>query len=53
MTTWNRRCCYSLVDNNKVELGMPVETVTRKMRNHGDERGLIVYGYKFRPAVVV
>jgi len=25
--------------------------VTRKMRNDGDERGLIVYGYKFRPAV--
>jgi len=24
--------------------------VTRKMRNDGDERGLIVYGYKFRPA---
>jgi hypothetical protein len=28
---------------------MPVEMVTRKMRNDGDERGLIVYGYKFRP----
>jgi hypothetical protein len=25
---------------------MPVEMVTRKMRNDGDERGLIVYGYK-------
>jgi hypothetical protein len=34
-----------------VEIGMPVEMVTRKMRNDGDERGLIVYGYKFRPAV--
>ena len=33
----------------KVEIGMPVEMVTRKMRNDGDERGLIVYGYKFRP----
>lgn len=33
-----------------VEIGMPVEMVTRKMRNDGDERGLIVYGYKFRPA---
>ena len=32
-----------------VEIGMPVEMVTRKMRNDGDERGLIVYGYKFRP----
>jgi hypothetical protein len=39
------------VDNNAVEIGMPVEMVTRKMRNDGDERGLIVYGYKFRPAV--
>jgi uncharacterized OB-fold protein len=40
------------VDNNAVEIGMPVEMVTRKMRNDGDERGLIVYGYKFRPSVV-
>ena len=38
------------VDNSAVEIGMPVEMVTRKMRNDGDERGLIVYGYKFRPA---
>jgi hypothetical protein len=39
------------VDNDQVQIGMPVEMVTRKMRNDGDERGLIVYGYKFRPAV--
>ena len=32
------------VDNSAVEIGMPVEMVTRKMRNDGDERGLIVYG---------
>jgi hypothetical protein len=25
--------------------------VTRKMRNDGDERGIIVYGYKFRPVL--
>ena len=31
------------------EIGMAVEMVTRKMRDDGDERGLIVYGYKFRP----
>lgn len=31
-----------------IEIGMPVEMVTRKMRNDGDERGVIVYGYKFR-----
>ena len=41
------------VDNSAIEIGMPVEMVTRKMRNDGDERGLIVYGYKFRPAVAV
>lgn len=31
-----------------VQIGMPLEMVTRKMRNDGDKRGLIVYGYKFR-----
>ena len=36
-----------------VEIGMPVEMVTRRMRNDGDERGVIVYGYKFRPAQLV
>ena len=34
-----------------VEIGMPVEMVTRKLRSDGDERGILVYGYKFRPAV--
>ena len=33
-----------------VEIGMPVEMVTRKLRSDGDERGVIVYGYKFRPS---
>jgi len=32
-----------------VEIGMPVEMVTRKLRPDGEERGLLVYGYKFRP----
>ena len=32
-----------------VEIGMPVEMVTRKLRSDGEERGLLVYGYKFRP----
>ena len=32
------------------KIGMPVEMVTRKLRTDGDERGLLVYGYKFRPA---
>jgi len=38
------------VDGGEVKIGMPVEMVTRKMRDDGDERGMIVYGYKFRPA---
>ncbi|MDR3573299.1 MAG: Zn-ribbon domain-containing OB-fold protein [Anaerolineaceae bacterium] len=33
-----------------VEIGMPVEMVTRKIRSDGDERGMLVYGYKFRPS---
>lgn len=37
------------VDNDAVEIGMPVEMVTRKLREDGD-RGMLVYGYKFRPA---
>lgn len=32
-----------------VEIGMPVEMVTRRLREDGDERGMLVYGYKFRP----
>jgi len=27
-----------------VEIGMPVEMVTRKLRSDGDERGMLVYG---------
>lgn len=34
-----------------VTIGMPVEMVTRKIRDDGDERGIIVYGYKFRPVL--
>jgi uncharacterized OB-fold protein len=30
-------------------IGMPVQMVTRKLRTEG-ARGMIVYGYKFRPA---
>ena len=32
-----------------VQIGMPVEMVTRKIRSDGDDRGMLVYGYKFRP----
>lgn len=35
----------------EVEIGMPVEMVTRKLRDNSDETGIIVYGYKFRPLV--
>ncbi len=37
------------VDAEQVEIGMPVEMVTRRLRQDGDERGVIIYGYKFRP----
>lgn len=33
-----------------VSIGMPVEMVTRKLRDLGPD-GLIVYGYKFRPVL--
>jgi scaffold protein (connect acetoacetyl-CoA thiolase and HMG-CoA synthase) len=39
------------LDNAPVKIGMPVEMATRRMRNDGDERGVIVYGYKFRPVM--
>lgn len=35
----------------KVEIGMPVEMVTRKLKEDGPA-GLIHYGYKFRPLMV-
>ncbi len=35
--------------DQSVEIGTPVEMVTRRLRQDGDERGMIVYGYKFRP----
>ena len=31
------------------EIGMGVEMVTRRLRSDGDERGMLIYGYKFRP----
>lgn len=39
------------LENKQVEIGMPVEIVTRKLRSATDERGMLVYGYKFRPKV--
>lgn len=39
------------VHERDVKVGMRVEMVTRVMREDGD-RGMIVYGYKFRPALL-
>ena len=36
------------VQPEQVEIGMPVEMVTRKVREFGED-GVILYGYKFRP----
>lgn len=36
------------VDHEDVHIGMPVEMVTRRLREEGEE-GQIIYGYKFRP----
>jgi len=36
------------VDTEEVTIGMPVEMVTRKLSQEGEE-GQILYGYKFRP----
>ncbi len=33
---------------DSVQIGQPVEMVTRRLRSQG-ERGVILYGYKFRP----
>jgi len=38
------------VEREKVEIGMPVEMVTRRLREDGS-KGMIVYGYKFRPVL--
>jgi len=39
------------LEEGKLEIGTPVEMVTRRLRSDGDERGLLVYGYKFRPVL--
>jgi uncharacterized OB-fold protein len=40
------------VSEDEVQVGMPVEMVTRVLREDG-ERGMLVYGYKFRPVYQV
>ncbi len=39
------------VDPEEVYIGMPVEMVIRKISEEG-ERGMIAYGYKFRPVLL-
>jgi len=38
------------VEGETIEIGMPVEMVTRKLCDDGN-KGTIVYGYKFRPVI--
>jgi uncharacterized protein len=38
------------VDRDDVSIGMPVEMVTRKIMEDGED-GAILYGYKFRPVL--
>ena len=41
-----------LVTAQLTDLGsQPVEMVTRRLRQDGDERGMLIYGYKFRPVM--
>ncbi len=39
------------LESRDVEVGMQVEMVTRRLRSATDERGMLVYGYKFRPVL--
>jgi hypothetical protein len=34
-----------------VQIGMPVEMVTRKIRADAGDKGMLIYGYKFRPVM--
>jgi uncharacterized OB-fold protein len=35
----------------EVAIGMPVEMVTRRIKEDGGRQGMLVYGYKFRPVM--
>lgn len=39
------------VEADEVEIGTPVEMVTRRLRSANGDRGMLVYGYKFRPVL--
>ena len=34
-----------------VKIGMPVEMVTRRIKEDGDKRGMAIYAYEFRPVL--
>lgn len=36
----------------EVAIGMPVEMVTRRIKEDGGKQGMLVYGYKFRPRLI-
>lgn len=38
------------IEPEQVQIGMPVEMVTRVLREEGPD-GMIIYGYKFRPVL--
>ena len=40
------------VDPDEVEIGLPVEMVTRRLQEKGPH-GYLVYGYKFRPVLEI
>jgi uncharacterized OB-fold protein len=40
-----------ITDTDFVEIGMPVEMVTRKIKDATNDQGILVYGYKFRPII--
>jgi uncharacterized OB-fold protein len=52
-----RAVLFTDLSEHSVEIGMPVEMVTRphplgrKLREDGNQRGMLVYGYKFRPVL--
>lgn len=37
--------------DREVKIGTKVEMVTRRIRQDGDERGMLIYSYKFRPVM--
>jgi len=39
------------VGEKEVTIGMPVEMVTRRIKEDGGKQGMLVYGYKFRPVM--